>query len=117
VSGVLPHERMLPEGLLSFWFLPSFLSRFAGREAPGPAGFQLFRGSHFNRRIGVDLVFHAIAFAFDDDSLGVVKDAIEQCGGERGVVVKDLSPVFEGTIGISYLELNSCYGRPAFLLA
>jgi hypothetical protein len=33
---VLPHEGMLPDGLLSFRFPSSFLSWFAGREAPGP---------------------------------------------------------------------------------
>jgi len=35
-----------------FDFLSSFLSWFAGREAPGPAGFQLFCNSHFGRRFG-----------------------------------------------------------------
>jgi hypothetical protein len=49
---VLPHEGMLPDGLLSFRFLSSFLSWFAGRVAPGPAGFQLFCSSHFSRRFG-----------------------------------------------------------------
>jgi hypothetical protein len=52
VSGVLPHEGMLPDGLLSFRFLSSFLSWFAGREAPGPRRLQLFCNSRFSRRFG-----------------------------------------------------------------
>lgn len=34
--AVLPHEGMLPDELLSFRFLSSLLSWFAGRGAPGP---------------------------------------------------------------------------------
>jgi len=42
---------MLPDRLLSF--LPfSFLLWFAGREAPGLFGFQLFLTLSFNRRLG-----------------------------------------------------------------
>jgi hypothetical protein len=42
LSGVLPHEGMLPDGLLSFRFLSSLLSWFAGRGAPGPRRLSTF---------------------------------------------------------------------------
>ena len=46
----------------------------------------------------LDLVFHAIAFALDEDGFGVMEQAIEECGGERAVVVEDLGPVLVGAI-------------------
>src|SRR5215468_6862423 len=46
----------------------------------------------------VNLVLHAKALAFDDDGLGVMEDAIEDCGRQGAVVVKDLRPVFVGAI-------------------
>jgi hypothetical protein len=42
---------MLPDGLLSFPFLSSLLSWFAGRGAPRPRRLSLFRNSHFGWRI------------------------------------------------------------------
>jgi hypothetical protein len=54
------------------------------------------RGSSGGFRIS--LVFHAIAFAFDDDGLGMTKDAIEQRGGQRAVVVEDFRPVFNRAV-------------------
>ena len=41
----------------------------------------------------LDPIFHAIAFAFDKDSFGVMEQAIEERGGERAVVVEDFGPV------------------------
>ena len=46
--------------------------------------------SSWSRELGVNLVLHAEALAFDDDRLGVVQDAIEDGGGQRAVVVEDL---------------------------
>ncbi len=50
LADVLPHEGMLPDGSLSFRFLFSLLSWFAGRGAPGPGDFQLLLSSHFGWR-------------------------------------------------------------------
>src|SRR5882757_773872 len=47
----------------------------------------------------VDLVLHAEAFAFDDDGVGVVQDAVEDGGGQRAVVVEYLRPVLVGAVG------------------
>ena len=44
---------------------------------------------------GLDLVFHAIAGAFDDDRLGMMEEPIQHGGGQRGVVVEDAGPLFE----------------------
>ena len=46
-----------------------------------------------------DLVFHAEAFAFDHDGLGVMQHAVEDGAGDAGVVVEDLRPVFVGLVG------------------
>ena len=48
---------------------------------------------------GIDAVFHAVALALDDDGLGVVDDAVEEGGGEGGVIVEDGGPVLVGLIG------------------
>ena len=48
---------------------------------------------------GLDAVLHAVAFALDDDGLGVVEDAVEDGGGEGGVVVEDGGPVLEDLVG------------------
>lgn len=47
----------------------------------------------------LDLVFHAITGALDDHRLGMVKEAVEQGGGEGTVIVEDLGPLFESAIG------------------
>ena len=57
------------------------------------------RGASGGGGSGLDAVFHAVAFAFDDDGFGVVEDAVEEGGGEGGVVVEDGGPVFEGLVG------------------
>jgi len=43
---VLPHEGMLPDGLLSFHFLSFLLSWFAGRGAPGPRRLSTSSATH-----------------------------------------------------------------------
>ncbi|MFC7633950.1 hypothetical protein ACFQVB_41535 [Paraburkholderia humisilvae] len=43
---VLPHEGMLPDGLLSFRFPSSLLLWFAGRGAPGPRRLSNFSATH-----------------------------------------------------------------------
>ena len=43
--------------------------------------------------------FHAVAFAFDDHRFCMVKEAVEECGGEGAIVVEDFSPVFEHAVG------------------
>ena len=48
---------------------------------------------------GLDLVFHAIALALDEDGFGVMKEAIEECRGERRIVIEDLRSVLVGAIG------------------
>jgi hypothetical protein len=50
-------------------------------------------------RSGLDAILHAIAFAFNDDGFGVVQDAIEDGGGEGGVVIEDGGPVLEDLVG------------------
>ncbi len=46
----------------------------------------------------LDLVFHAEAFAFNENSLGMVEEPVQERGGERTVIVEDLSPVLVGPI-------------------
>ena len=48
---------------------------------------------------GLDAVLHAIALALDDDRLGVMQKPVEECRGERGIVVEDLRPVLEHPVG------------------
>src|SRR5262249_9940386 len=55
-----------------------------------------------------DLALGAVALALDDDGVDVVQDAVEDGGGERAVVVEDLRPVLEGTVG-------GDHHRPAFV--
>ena len=48
---------------------------------------------------GVDLVFHAVALAFDDECLGVMEEAVEDGGGQGVVVVEDAGLLIEGAVG------------------
>ena len=48
---------------------------------------------------GFDLIFHAIAPAFEDDRFGVVQQPVQYRAGESAVVVEDLGPVFIGLVG------------------
>lgn len=56
----------------------------------------------------VDLIFHPVTFALDEHRFGVVQEAVEQCRGERAVVVEDFGPVLKHAIGC-----NDC--RTAFI--
>ena len=47
---------------------------------------------------GFNLPFHPEAFAFDEDGLCMMQEAVEDGGGEGGIIVEDLWPVFEGTV-------------------
>src|SRR3974377_1990427 len=47
----------------------------------------------------VNLVFHAKALAFDNDSIGMVQDTVEDGGRQRAVVVEDLYPVLVRAVG------------------
>src|ERR1700674_2604465 len=46
----------------------------------------------------LDLVFHAEAFAFNEDSLCMVEEPVEQRGSEGTVVVEYFRPVLVGSI-------------------
>ena len=48
---------------------------------------------------GVDAVLHAVAFAFDDDGLGVVEDAVEDGRGQGAVIVEHRRPVLVDLVG------------------
>jgi hypothetical protein len=107
-SGMFAEQVELPRGGAAFWrggvFERSGSPRIA-RRVPS-ARPRCKRRLHRKRRIraiwlgacasswsfelGVNLVLHAEARAFDDDRLGVVQDAIEDGGGQRAVVVEDL---------------------------
>jgi hypothetical protein len=48
------------------------------------------------------LVLHAVAGAFQDDGVGMVEEAVEHCGGDGAVVVKNGGPLFEGFVGAQH---------------
>ena len=66
-----------------------------GRRISPPA----FGCGQFRDQGVFDLIFHAVAFALDGDGLGVMQQAIQHGGSQRGVVVEDLGPVLVGLIG------------------
>src|SRR5258707_13872505 len=45
------------------------------------------------------LVFHPITGAFDDNGFGVVKQSVQDGGGDGAVVVEDGGPLLEGFVG------------------
>jgi hypothetical protein len=47
---------------------------------------------------GLYLIFHAVAFALDNLSFGVMQEAVEKRRRKRTVVVEDFRPVFEGFV-------------------
>src|ERR1039458_5417323 len=47
----------------------------------------------------IDLIFHPVGLALDDDGLGAVENAVEYRAGDPGVVIKNLGPAFEGLVG------------------
>ena len=48
---------------------------------------------------GLEAIFHAIACAFDQDDFGVMKEAVEDGGGNGAITVKDSWPLLEGFVG------------------
>ena len=46
-----------------------------------------------------DLVLGAVAATLDEDGFDVMKEAVQEGGGEGGVVVEDLRPVLIGAVG------------------
>ena len=66
-----------------------------GRRSAPPA-----RAARDARQSGFfDLILHPVTLAFDGDGFGVVQQAVQHGGGQRGVVVEDLGPVFIGLVG------------------
>ena len=49
--------------------------------------------------LGLDLVFHPKAGAFDDYRLGVMEEPVQDGRGEGAVIVEDAGPLFEGFVG------------------
>jgi len=47
----------------------------------------------------LDLIFHSVAFALDEDGLGMVQESVEDRGSQGAVVVEDLGPVFVRSVG------------------
>ena len=45
------------------------------------------------------MILGTVALALDVDGLGVVKEAVEDCGGDAAVVVEDGGPVLVGLVG------------------
>ncbi len=56
-------------------------------------------GRRSGAALGIDAVFHAVAFPVDNDGFSVMEDAVEDRGGESAVVVEDGRPVFVGFVG------------------
>ena len=52
-------------------------------------------GSHW---LVFHYILHPVAFPFHDDGLGVMQQPIEQCRCQRGIIVKNLRPIFEDPI-------------------
>jgi hypothetical protein len=51
---------------------------------------------------GLDLLLHAEAFAFNQRGLGVMQKAVEECRGERAVVVEYFGPVLIHAVRRNY---------------
>ena len=47
----------------------------------------------------IDLVLHAIAFAFDNYGFGMMQKPVEDRGSDGAVIVEDFRPVLEGAVG------------------
>jgi hypothetical protein len=45
---------------------------------------------------GFDLIFHPVAFAFDDHGFGMMQQAIKQSRGQRAIVIEDFRPLLVG---------------------
>ena len=47
----------------------------------------------------LDLILHAIALPFDGDGFGMMKETVEDGGGQGAVIVEDLRPFLERLVG------------------
>jgi hypothetical protein len=62
------------------------------------------KGCHPQRRddtrglLGLDLIFHAIAFPFDEDGFGMMQETVEKRWGQRTVIIEDLRPLLEDPV-------------------
>ena len=45
------------------------------------------------------MIFHSIAWAFDDDGLCMMQEPVKDGGGKGAVVVEDAGPFFIGPVG------------------
>jgi hypothetical protein len=45
------------------------------------------------------LILHAVGLAFDDDGLSLVEQAVQNCGGDAGIVVEDGGSLLERLVG------------------
>ena len=48
---------------------------------------------------GFLLIFHSVAGSFDDEGVGMMEEAIQDCGGNGAVVIENRGPMFEGFVG------------------
>lgn len=44
------------------------------------------------------MIFHAVAAAFDDNGVGMMKEAVEDGGGDGAVVIENGGPLFGGFV-------------------
>jgi|GEM_PF-3367083 len=47
----------------------------------------------------LELIFHAEAFAFDEDGLGMMGQTVQECGSQGCVAIEDFSPAFLRLVG------------------
>ena len=48
----------------------------------------------------LDFIFYAVAFSLDENGFGVMQEPVKDGGGEGGVVVEDLRPVFKARLDV-----------------
>src|SRR5215470_11478755 len=71
---------------------------YAGVGRASPARPRRCRRRLMERRLPVDLIFHAETLAFDDDGLGVMQQPIQDRRRQGTVIVEDLRPFLEGAV-------------------
>ena len=49
--------------------------------------------------LGCWLIFHSVAWSFDDDGVCMMEQAIQHRGGNGAVVIENRGPLFEGFVG------------------
>ena len=45
------------------------------------------------------MIFHAVAFSFNDHCFGVMEEPIQDGRGEHAVVIEDFRPLIESSVG------------------